>query len=94
MAYQVVLHRLFTKEVLKLPSHHQKKAYQTLSQLKQKPTVLPANTTSLVGVKHLYRTRLGPFRLIYQIDHQHRRVVVLGIGSRGNIYQAIKRFLG
>ena len=92
MAYQVFLHRLFAKEILKLPSHQQQTAYQILTLINQ-PVTLPTNTIALAGSNNLYRTRLGQFRLIYQIDHQNQRIVVLGIGSLGNIYKHLRKLV-
>ena len=33
-----------------------------------------------------YRLRVGDWRVIYELDHEQRRLIVLDIGSRGSIY--------
>lgn len=94
MLYRIVHHRLFEKEILKLPTHHQEKVYRLLISLKQNPQKLPSNTTLLKGYGNIYRTRLGDFRLVYQINHKGKTIFVLGVGSRGNVYKLLRRMLG
>lgn len=93
MAYKILHHRLFEKEVLKIPGHHQQKVYKILTSLGQNPNKFPQNTTPLTGYKNVYRARIGNLRLIYQVNHDQRAILVLGINPRGNIYKAIKRLL-
>ena len=38
------------------------------------------------GVENTYRIRIGDYRLIYQVDFKDRRIFVLAIGRRKNIY--------
>lgn len=33
-----------------------------------------------------YRLRVGDWRVLYELDHANRRLVVLDIGSRGSVY--------
>ncbi len=93
MAYKILHHRLFEKEVLKIPRHHQQKVYQILISLKENPIKIPPNTTPLTGYKNVYRTRVGSLRLIYQLVHGKKTILVLGINPRGNIYKIIRRLL-
>jgi len=41
------------------------------------------------------RLRTGPFRIVYQVDHQRKEVVVLGVGPRrqGEVYKTASRRL-
>lgn len=94
MLYRIVHHRLFEKEILKLPTHHQEKVYRLLISFKQNPKKLPANTTPLQSYNNIYRTRIGDFRLIYKISRGEKTIFVLGVGSRGNVYKLLRRMLG
>lgn len=94
MAYKILHHRLFEKEILKLPGHHQQKVYRLLTALGKNPRKLPPNTLPLAGYSNIYRTRIGDSRLIYQISHQRKTIFVLGVGSRGNVYKLLRRMLG
>ena len=42
--------------------------------------------TKLRGYEDVYRVRVGQWRIVYVIDADHRRVVVLRIMARGNVY--------
>lgn len=94
VSYAILHHRLFEKEILKIPIHHQQKAYRLLIDIKENPQKLPPNTVRLSGFQDVYRTRIGDFRLIYQINHFKRTIFVLGISSRGNVYKLVRRMLG
>lgn len=93
MAYTINHHRLFEKEILRMPKQYQQRAYKILTQLKTNPNKLPTNTAPLTGYKGVYRTRLGDTRLIYQINHRQKAILVLGINFRGNAYKVIRRML-
>lgn len=93
MIYQVKHHRLFEKEILKLSSLNQQKVYQTIDRLRRQPDQLPVNTLPLTGHRHVYRTRIGQYRLIYFINHQKKMIILLGVSSRGNVYKLIQKLL-
>lgn len=94
MPYKILHHRLFEKEIVKIPAHHQRKIYRLISTLAENPQKLPPNTTVLTGYKNAYRTRLGDFRLVYQLHHQNQTIILLGVSSRGEVYKLIRRLLG
>ena len=87
--YKIVHHKKFEREVLKLPVSRQKKIYQILTNLKSRPAELPANTIPLKGFGHVYRTRVGDVRLIYQVDHSSKLIKVLASDYRGNVYRLV-----
>jgi len=41
-----------------------------------------------------WRLRVGDYRVIYEIDREHGRVVVLFIGHRRDVYDEFSRLLG
>ncbi len=43
------------------------------------------NVTPLKG-RPGYRLRVGDWRVVYELDHAGRRLIVLDIGPRGSIY--------
>jgi mRNA interferase RelE/StbE len=56
-----------------------------LDELANDPTTLRRNVTALRG-RPSYRLRVGDRRVIFEVDHQQERLVVLDIGPRGDIY--------
>jgi len=48
----------------------------------------------LKGAVDLYRIRSGDFRIIYQVQDDVLRVLVVIIGDRKDIYDRLKRLFG
>ncbi len=47
----------------------------------------PSGTEKLSGRQHLYRIRVGPFRILYQVDDEARIVRVVKVGHRRDVYR-------
>jgi mRNA interferase RelE/StbE len=47
----------------------------------------PPNSRKLEGYVDLFRLRVGDWRIIYQINDDQLLILVLEIGSRGEIYR-------
>jgi len=45
------------------------------------------NIKVLQGYENFYRLRVGDYRVIYRIDDNELIIIVLKIGSRGDIYK-------
>jgi len=56
-----------------------------LDELAEDPTALRRNVKALRG-RPGYRLRVGDWRVIFELDHEKRRLVVLDIGPSGDIY--------
>jgi len=93
VSYKIFYHRNFFKEVVKIPSRHQKNVKEILRHILQNPIRIPPNTKTLKGHKQIFRTRIGKLRLIYYINHKEKVVRVLGIDTRGKVYKIIRRLL-
>jgi len=48
---------------------------------------LPRQSTKLAGAEHLYRIRVGDYRVIYTIDHQAKQVIVHYVRHRRDAYR-------
>ena len=48
----------------------------------------PSNSRKLEGYQDLYRLRVGDWRIIYQVNNDQLLILVLEIGSRGEIYRS------
>ena len=49
------------------------------------------NARELVGFKGVYRKRTGDYRVVYTIEDDVLKVVVVAVGPRKDIYDTIKR---
>lgn len=81
----------FTKKALKsfskLTRKKQEQISEIISKLEVNPFVLP-NIKPLQGsLLEDYRVRIGTLRLIYRIEQQRLVIIVLDLGSRGDIYK-------
>jgi len=45
-------------------------------------------------MKGLYRIRLGDYRIIYQVDDKKVRVLIVRVGQRKDVYEALLRAAG
>jgi mRNA interferase RelE/StbE len=47
----------------------------------------PSGCLKLAGERHLYRIRVGQYRIVYQVQDETLTVLVLSIGHRREIYR-------
>ncbi len=53
----------------------------------------PQGHEKLSGYTNLYRVRVGDFRIVYAIDDGVLTVLVVLVGHRRDIYEAVQRFM-
>ncbi len=93
MAYEVVfpsqrVERLFQKALEKIPPDYQSALLPAIRSLSQNPRPQGKRIKRLKG--HLtvsqftaeYRLRVGPYRILYDIDDQRKKVVLLKLLKR------------
>jgi mRNA interferase RelE/StbE len=83
--YQVVFDKKYVKDLKYIhPSYHQAIKQAALS-LAINPR--PEGSIKLKGFPHLFRIKIGPYRMIYTIQDHKLIVLVLEIGDRKDIYK-------
>lgn len=93
MAYEVVfpserVERLFQKVLEKIPADYQKTIIAAIRFLGTNPRPQGKRTKKLTGELIVsrfvaeYRLRVGPYRVLYDIDDQHKKVVLLKLAKR------------
>ncbi|MGA2161097.1 MAG: type II toxin-antitoxin system RelE/ParE family toxin [Methanoregula sp.] len=50
---------------------------------------LPHDAIKLAGAESLYRIRVGEYRIIYQVLHESREVIVSSIRHRSVAYRSV-----
>ena len=94
MSYKIRYYRSFYKEFNKIPNTHQKKIKNILLKLVNNPQIRLSNTVPLkLRSKGVFRTRIGNYRLIYQINKQKKTILIVGIGTRGKVYKILSKLL-
>ncbi|MEB1809554.1 MAG: type II toxin-antitoxin system RelE/ParE family toxin [Bacillaceae bacterium] len=81
----------FSKEALryfsKLDRKKKEKLASVIDALKENPFLLP-NVKPLQGLPYdMYLVRVGDLRIIYRLENEKLLILILKIGSRGDIYK-------
>jgi len=93
MAYEVVfpserVERLFQKALEKIPADYQTTIIPAIRSLGTNPRSQSKRTKKLTGELVVgyfvaeYRLRVGPYRVLYDIDDQRKKVVLLKLAKR------------
>lgn len=82
--YTVVVSLTAEKELHRLPGRIIEKVIGVLASLQANPR--PVGCKKLKGYKHLWRVRVGDYRIIYAIDDVILLVDVREVGHRKDIY--------
>ena len=83
MDYEVFILRRAQKQLAQLPKQNYSRIRDLLVALANNPR--PSGCKKLIG-REGWRLRAGNYRVIYEIDDDHKRVTVLDIGHRKDIY--------
>lgn len=84
--YKVVFEKKYTKDLKHIhPSYH-KSIFDACLALGENPR--PEGYIKLKGSDHLFRIRVGPYRIIYTIQDDKLIVLVLEIGDRKDVYKS------
>jgi mRNA interferase RelE/StbE len=93
LGYEVVfpserVERAFQKLLSKIPAEYQDAIVRAVRALAANPRPEGKRTKKLVGQLILseftaqYRLRIGPYRLLYDIDEQRKKVILLKLAKR------------
>jgi mRNA interferase RelE/StbE len=81
--YEVFILRRAQKQLATLPKQNYSRIRDSLAELAANPR--PSGCKKLIG-REGWRIRSGDYRVIYEIDDGQRRVTILDIGHRKDIY--------
>ena len=84
MHYAVALAPAAWRQVRRRPREVQVKLTAAIEDLGTNPR--PRGVVKLEATLHLYRVRVGDYRVIYQISDREASVLVVKIGHRGSVY--------
>jgi mRNA interferase RelE/StbE len=83
MAHAIRLKRSAIRELGKLQKRDQQRISARIDALAVDPRCKGAEPFK--GVEKAYRIRVGAFRIVYQIDDEHRIVQIIKIGDRKEV---------
>ena len=85
-AYSLAVKRSAAKEIESIePVTTRRRIVARIRALGDEPRPLGAERLS--GPSDLYRVRQGPFRILYQVDDRARRVEIVKVGHRREVYR-------
>lgn len=85
--YRIEFVKSAKKEFEMLSAKMQSKTAEALSLLSQNPFSELLKIKKLKGADHLYRIRLGDYRIVYEIRDERLVVLVIKIGHRRDVYR-------
>lgn len=85
MSYEVKFSKKAEKAYTKLPNHIKPRIDQKLDYLRSTPR--GTDTKKLAGHENAYRTRVGDYRIVYEIEDERLVVWILDVGHRSGIYK-------
>lgn len=84
MSYSLRILRRAQKALARLPKRDFERVRDAILSLAENPR--PPGARKLTD-REGWRLRVGPYRVIYEIDDANRIVTVLDVGHRGDIYR-------
>ena len=86
MSFAVLLHPKAARSLKKLPSSVRARIVAAAKELEGSP-----EKGDQLKPSQFWRLRVGDYRVIYEIDRQTNRVIVLYVGHRRNVYDDFSR---
>ena len=84
MRYSVIVQRRAQKRIARFPEDIQNRIEESLQALSDEPR--PPGSRKLQG-REGWRLRVGDYRAIYEIDDTARKVLVVAVGHRRDVYR-------
>jgi mRNA interferase RelE/StbE len=84
LVYQLEITKPAIRALRRIPANAARLIRAKLDQLAEDPMPAP-NVKPLKG-RPGCRLRVGDWRVVYELDHPRRRLIVLDIGPRGSVY--------
>lgn len=87
MAYRIEFRPSTEAALENLPRSEQQNIRRRLDQLAETPR--PPGATRLVGFPY-WRFRVGKYRVVYEIRDAERRLIIVRIAPRGDVYRGLE----
>ena len=83
--YEVKFSKKATKAYRKLPENVRFRIDQKIDYLRDTPR--GHDTKKIAGHDNAYRTRVGNYGIVYEIEDEKLLVWILDVGARGSVYE-------
>ena len=86
-SYKVILKPSVHKDLRALPKSTAGRVFKVIEDLENNP--FPRQSIKLSGVEHLYRIRVGDYRIIYEVNLEVQEISILYVRHRRDVYRSI-----
>ena len=86
-AYTIDFKASVEKDLRKVPKDRLPDILEKIEELAEIP--LPPDSKKLSGAEHLYRIRVGDYRIIYEVVHKTKSVTIFYIRNRRSAYRRL-----
>ncbi len=76
------------KDLLSIPRPMVSKILSRIDQLPVNP--FPSQSLKLHGAEHLYRLRVGDYRVVYEVDPESVAIVIHHVRHRRDVYRILR----
>ncbi|MCX6641553.1 MAG: type II toxin-antitoxin system RelE/ParE family toxin [bacterium] len=83
--YEVLVEHSAERDLKRLPKSVFARIIPHLSELRQNPR--PPNCRKITGSEASWRVRVGDYRIIYEVDDELKKVMVMRIKHRREVYR-------
>ncbi len=84
-SYKIILKPSVHKDFRSLPKTTARRVFQRIEELKENPH--PRQSIKMAGGEHLYRLRVGDYRVVYEINHKSQEILVIYVRHRREVYR-------
>jgi mRNA interferase RelE/StbE len=85
VSYTVIIKKTAQKQILRLPKIYFEKVKRAIFSLESIPR--PVGCIKLTGTDNIYRTRVGPYRIVYSVEDHILSVYVVDVDDRKDVYK-------
>ncbi len=86
-SYKVVFKPSVEKDLRSLPRSIVGHVFKQIEALQAEP--FPRQSIKLAGAEHLYRIRVGDYRVIYGVDQDLKQVIIHYVRHRREVYRQL-----
>ncbi len=90
-SFEIVLERRAVKSLEQISPEFRKQVREKINDLRQNYNLL--NISHLQGFNDLFRVVCGDYRIIYQVKKSERKIMIVDIGHRREVYRILKRYV-
>lgn len=87
MTYSIQFQKTVEKDLKPLPKTILLRLFRQIIALQNNP--MPQTAVKLSGVDHLYRVRIGDYRIIHEVNYDKTVVIIHYVRHRRDVYRSL-----